>query len=109
MCKKSFRQEASYKRHLLIHTDVKPFSCKYCKKKIRHATALKEHERHHTGEKPYFCRNCGQTFRQQVSLKYHERMVKCQNSSFKKENNALAKNASEKSIEGEKEMIKENE
>ena len=98
MCKKSFRQEASYRRHLLIHTDVKPFSCKYCKKKIRHATALKEHERHHTGEKPYFCQICGQTFRQQVSLKYHERMVKCQNSSFKKENNALTINASEKTF-----------
>ena len=108
ICQKSFRQESSFRRHKLIHADVKPYSCKYCFKKIRHETALKEHERLHTGETPYSCQICNKTFRQQGALRYHEKVKKCQITSFKKKNNALAKNASEKPIEGKKEIKKEN-
>lgn len=108
ICQKSFRQESSFRRHKLIHADVKPYSCKYCFKKIRHETALKEHERIHTGETPYSCPICNKTFRQQGALKYHEKVKKCQITSFKKKNNALPENASEKVIDEKKEIKKEN-
>ena len=92
----------------LIHADVKPYSCKYCFKKIRHETALKEHERIHTGETPYSCLICNKTFRQQGALKYHEKVKKCQITSSKKKNYALAENASERHIDRNKEIKREN-
>ena len=81
----------------VIHTDVKPYSCKYCFKKIRHASGLKEHEQLHIRETWYFCQKCDQTLLQKF-LKEKSSSQKCE----------LTKSANEKT-NGEKiEINKEN-
>merc|ERR1711920_738186 len=57
----------------MIHTDERPFGCRYCHKRFRLAQHLKEHIRIHTGEKPYKCNICGRAFCQISNLKSHQK------------------------------------
>ena len=82
----------------VIHTDVKPYSCKYCFKKIRHASGLKKHEQLHTRETWYFCQKCDHTCIQNLKEKSSSQKKKCE----------LTKKASEKTNGGKIEIIKEN-
>ena len=44
------------KKHEIIHTDEKPFSCTHCNKDFAFEVRLKEHEIIHTDEKQWICR-----------------------------------------------------
>ena len=64
----------------MIHTIIKPYSCKYCFKKIRHSAALKEHERNHNGPKGLkgnknqdcaYCEEYGKFFQFEFKLTQH--------------------------------------
>ena len=102
-CGKGFKKDPDYKRHLLIHTGTKPFSCHLCNSKfrlkhqlVRHmethlskqdrpfsctvcnkkftsSTHLVRHSRIHTGEKPYQCDTCKMRFRDLGNLRCHQR------------------------------------
>ncbi|CAL8338968.1 unnamed protein product [Lota lota] len=66
------------KRHIVVHTGVKQFVCKFCNRSFNQPGHLKSHLRLHTGEKPYQCQHCDKSFNHNVSLKshvtrYHER------------------------------------
>ncbi|XP_044737610.1 zinc finger protein 675-like isoform X1 [Chrysoperla carnea] len=98
-CGKRFRSN-QLKKHLITHTEERPFACDKCDKTYRTNWQLKEHVsrvhlnernfvctfcsqaffdkkilaahvRRHTGEKPFKCSMCEKAFIQQSTLKVH--------------------------------------
>ena len=57
---------------LKIHTEDRPFSCKFCGSKFKTKTRVKRHELIHTGERPYSCNFCDAKFMDRWTTKRHE-------------------------------------
>jgi len=74
-CGRHFRTQFSFNRHMLIHSGIKRFTCKYCEKQFSLLQYLKEHQYRHTGELPYNCgvSNCTMRFRQAGKLSLHRK------------------------------------
>jgi len=74
-CGKSYSTTSHLRRHMLTHTQDKPFVCKECNKAFHLPHHLVYHERIHTGEKPYVCtqENCGKAYSQPGDYYRHMR------------------------------------
>lgn len=64
---------SNFQRHLLTHSDYKPFACKLCPFRTRQKIHLQQHVFTHTGEKPYKCSYCDYCANQKHSVKLHEK------------------------------------
>ncbi|XP_055297104.1 zinc finger protein 83-like, partial [Sitodiplosis mosellana] len=64
-CGKTFAWNQHLKSHMkLVHSDEKSFQCSICGKLFNHSGNYKKHMRIHTGEKPYQCEICQKQFAQ---------------------------------------------
>ena len=72
LCKRSFTQLSTCKRHERIQAGVQPYTCNRCKKCSSHVQNCKKHERIHTGVKPYSCKHCEKCFNHSSTYKQHE-------------------------------------
>ena len=73
-CNKDIRTKHGLKRHMLGHTDIRPFPCRDvggCEKKFITATTRNIHEKLHTGVKDYQCTKCAKKFMQSGALGVH--------------------------------------
>jgi len=71
-CGKTFAKRDKLKRHLLIHTDVKPFSCDECESQFKRKDKLDFHKHvKHSSIEPVACSECGKSFSQIDKLKRH--------------------------------------
>jgi hypothetical protein len=66
----TFTHAASLKRHALLHSGVKQFTCEQCGKQFYQKAAYETHCRAHTGER-LACGGCGQLFLTQYLLNFH--------------------------------------
>ncbi|XP_055941935.1 zinc finger protein 26-like [Argiope bruennichi] len=61
-CSYSTPYKHHLKRHLSIHSDVRPFVCSVCKRGFKQKDYLRTHFRQHSGERPYKCDVCEKKF-----------------------------------------------
>ncbi|KAM6389948.1 LOW QUALITY PROTEIN: zinc finger protein 653 [Rhynochetos jubatus] len=73
-CGKSFSpRRPRLRRHMLIHSGVREFTCETCGRRFKRKNHLEVHRRTHTGETPLQCELCGYRCRQRASLTWHMR------------------------------------
>uniref|UniRef100_A0A8D3D506 C2H2-type domain-containing protein n=1 Tax=Scophthalmus maximus TaxID=52904 RepID=A0A8D3D506_SCOMX len=70
-CYGAFRSGYHLKRHILIHTGVKPYACSMCDMRFFQRYHLARHSLTHTGVKPYACTMCDMRFIQRYQLERH--------------------------------------
>ncbi|XP_060520865.1 gastrula zinc finger protein xLCGF3.1-like [Cylas formicarius] len=73
MCGQSFSTMVHLNKHLVSHTDYRPFVCSECGRAFKHNYALTYHQRIHTGERPFRCGYCDKNFRQNTPFRVHLR------------------------------------
>ncbi|XP_048246215.1 zinc finger protein 79-like isoform X1 [Haliotis rufescens] len=73
ICNKSFSAKSVLKKHLLIHSNTRPFKCGTCGNGFNSRSSLQTHERLHSGERPYACRYCELRFAVSSHRTTHER------------------------------------
>ncbi|KAJ8928665.1 hypothetical protein NQ314_018759 [Rhamnusium bicolor] len=64
------------RKHVLTHTEEKPFQCEFCEKKFATKEHLIIHQQVHTKEKLFICRICQKVFIQKGTLNVHMRYHK---------------------------------
>uniref|UniRef100_A0A1A7ZUJ5 Zinc finger protein 740 n=1 Tax=Nothobranchius furzeri TaxID=105023 RepID=A0A1A7ZUJ5_NOTFU len=70
-CYGAFKSGYHLKRHILIHTGVKPYACSMCDMRFFQRYHLARHTLTHTGVKPYACTMCDMRFIQRYQLERH--------------------------------------
>ena len=74
-CEKIFRFKSDMERHMIVHSDDKPFICPdpTCNKAFKRADALKNHIQSHNNHYNYVCSfpGCNAQFRKKAILQYH--------------------------------------
>lgn len=76
-CHKVFNENKVLKRHLKIHSPIKPHVCSICNMSFTESSNLSKHLKKHTGElrnvvgKPNLCSVCGKGFKWSSSLSKH--------------------------------------
>ncbi|XP_074038467.1 uncharacterized protein isoform X5 [Leptinotarsa decemlineata] len=58
-------------KHVLRHTDDKPYKCKICQKGLATKSSLRQHFLGHTGVKSFKCDYCKSVFARESTLKRH--------------------------------------
>lgn len=71
MCAKLFSRQTHLNRHLVIHSNEKPFVCEVCSKGFTRLDHLNIHRHHHSDVKPYNCDICKQGFTRAAHLQRH--------------------------------------
>ena len=72
-CQKPFGQRQKILRHVVVHTNYRPFVCSICGYSCSVEAVLKQHIRTHTGERPFQCTLCQKTFTASTALSVHMR------------------------------------
>lgn len=76
-CHKIFAESKILRRHLKIHSPIKPHRCPECSMSFAESSNLSKHIKKHTGElrnvvgKPNLCSVCGKGFKWASSLSKH--------------------------------------
>ena len=71
VCEKQFKGRGDLKKHTVIHSDMRPFSCQQCDKAFKFPQNRNKHMITHTGMKDFKCDMCGKLFAESGSLKGH--------------------------------------
>ena len=71
ICQKQFQRWEQLKRHLITHTDARPYECKVCGKRFQLQNKMQRHELTHSGIKPYQCPLCAVKVSRKEHLRRH--------------------------------------
>ena len=70
-CEYSCTAAKDLTRHVYTHNGVKPFICDQCNYSSTQACMLKRHKMMHNGERPYGCKQCEKRFKERRDLNAH--------------------------------------
>ena len=73
ICKKAFRTAYDLRKHMMTHSDERPYTCADCGGRFRTFTHLKTHMATHTKEKNHACTFCGKIYSHTWQVKAHMR------------------------------------
>ncbi|XP_006562778.1 zinc finger protein 664 isoform X2 [Apis mellifera] len=74
VCELEFAKHRDYKRHMVKHSDARPYICSTCGKAFKRSSEICNHRRIHRDIK-YTCEICGFTTNNKISLRMHHRRV----------------------------------
>ncbi|XP_034665819.1 zinc finger and BTB domain-containing protein 17 [Drosophila subobscura] len=80
ICELQLSCASSLKRHMIIHTGLKPYKCEECDVSFSQREVLKRHMDIHTGTKRHKCSQCQSCFAQKSNLQQHIARVHMGNS-----------------------------
>lgn len=73
ICKKTYSCATTLRRHLVTHTNARPYSCDICGKDFAWSSACNAHRNNvHFGNYRFKCETCGRGFKTKEVLKRHE-------------------------------------
>ncbi|XP_030384117.1 oocyte zinc finger protein XlCOF28 [Scaptodrosophila lebanonensis] len=72
-CSKGFCRRSDLKKHTIVHTGVRPYTCTVCSKSFSRNTNLTKHLRIHNSIKPFVCQQCPRSFQTPLELMKHAR------------------------------------
>lgn len=70
-CNKAFPSSTRLKRHAIIHTGLKPYTCEVCTKSFNRRSSLRVHAKIHTDDRQHICPVCNKGFIQAHTLRTH--------------------------------------
>lgn len=74
MCNVNFERHGDYKRHMVKHSDQRPYKCEVCEKAFKRPAEMSCHMDLHRGVE-YLCELCNFTTINKVSLSTHKRRM----------------------------------
>ncbi|XP_011187036.2 zinc finger protein 426 [Zeugodacus cucurbitae] len=75
ICSKQFRGNNDLRRHMLIHSDERPYKCEQCGNCYRQAVNLRNHINcAHTNQRQFACEQCPKMFAVKERLRLHMRL-----------------------------------
>ncbi|GIY01945.1 zinc finger protein 91 [Caerostris darwini] len=70
-CDSKFTSSFAMKKHLITHTQLRPFVCQKCGKDFKRDYNLRQHMITHKEDRPYVCKICKSAFKSIPTLKQH--------------------------------------
>lgn len=74
ICQARFARQGELKRHMVKHSDVRPYKCAVCERAFKRSSELSSHMQIHRSV-TYACETCSFTTTNKVSLRTHDRRV----------------------------------
>ncbi|KAH8243348.1 hypothetical protein KR032_006632 [Drosophila birchii] len=71
VCELQLSCASSLRRHMVIHTGIKPYKCEECDAAFSQREVLKRHMDTHTGARRHKCPHCSTSFAQKSNLQQH--------------------------------------
>ncbi|XP_026461259.1 zinc finger protein 233-like [Ctenocephalides felis] len=72
ICDKSFPKACDLKKHMVSHSNDRPYTCITCNNTFKRSKALSAHLKIHSGTKPYVCDICNQAFPHTTALRHQK-------------------------------------
>ncbi|KAM9028344.1 PR domain zinc finger protein 5 isoform 10-T10 [Ara ararauna] len=73
-CDKKFILANQLKRHMITHSEKRPYTCEVCNKSFKRLDQVTAHKIIHSEDKPYKCKLCGKGFAHRNVYKNHKKV-----------------------------------
>ncbi|XP_036089334.1 PR domain zinc finger protein 5 isoform X2 [Rousettus aegyptiacus] len=74
-CMKKFISANQLKRHMITHSEKRPYHCEICNKSFKRLDQVGAHKVIHSEDKPYQCKLCGKGFAHRNVYKNHKKDI----------------------------------